>query len=136
MERQNSMKIATYIELPGNTSNAIAFYQDLFNATLIRKELFEDDMTSDPALIGKVFHAELELNGFYLYFSDSLAVRDFTNQAYKITMECDSLDQAESYFNTLKQNGIVNEEFKKMPWGMCHGNVRDHFGVTWDIVFC
>jgi len=130
------MKIATYVELPGTTTEAIAFYQNLFNATLIRKELFEDYMTSEPALIGKVFHAELELNGFYLYFCDSLTARDFANQAYKITMECDTLEQAESYFSALKQSGTVSEEFRKMPWGMYHGTVRDHIGITWDIVFC
>lgn len=136
MEGLTPMKIATYVELPGTTAEAIAFYQNLFNATLIRKELFADYMTSEPSLIGKVFHAELELNGFYLYFSDSLAARDFTNQAYKITMECDSLEQANSYFNALKLEGTVNEEFKQMPWGMYHGIVRDRFGLTWDIVFC
>ena len=130
------MKIATYVELPGTTAVAIAFYQNLFNATLIRKEIFEETMTSEPALIGKVFHAELELNGFYLYFSDTTAERDYANQAYKITMECDSLEQAESYFAALKLDGMVNEDFRKVPWGMYHGNVRDRFGVTWDIVFC
>jgi len=130
------MKIATYIELPGNTAEAIDFYQDLFNATLIRKEVFEETMTSEPTLVGKVFHAELELNGFYLYFCDSLADRDYTNQAYKITMECDTLEQSESYFTALKQGGIVTEDFRKMPWGMYHGTVRDRFGITWDIVFC
>lgn len=130
------MKIATYVYLQGNCEEAVDFYLNLFQAKLIRKELFADYMTDQKDLIGKVFHAELQINDFYLYLSDSLTAFNYDNQAYKITMECDSLEQAQSYFDMLKQGGIVNEEFSKMPWGMYLGNVRDKFGVNWDIVFC
>jgi PhnB protein len=133
---EDQMKIATYVNLNGNCEEAVDYYQKLFNATLIRKTLVEDYMTDKKELVGKVFHAELLIKGFYLYFSDSLDVYDYANQAYKITMECDTLEEAETYFDTLKKGGVVNEDFMKLPWGMYMGNVRDRFDVTWDIVFC
>lgn len=130
------MKLATYINMNGCADKAMDFYLELFKGREILREKYTNQMTDNQELIDKIFHGEIVIHDVYLYFCDTEKTYAPKDQAYKLTMECDSLEQAEKYFAALSENGHILMDFKKMPWGMYLGNVTDEFGVTWDIVYC
>lgn len=130
------MRIATYLKFNGRCEEAVGVYKELFKAEVTCFHRFDQSMTNSPELVGKVFHAELKIREFYIFLADTLEVLDYEKQAYKITVECDTLADAEKYFCTLQANGSVIEPLRHMPWGDYMGHLRDAFGITWDIVFC
>lgn len=130
------MKIATYLLFNGTCEEALRTYQQLFNAEVICMHKSSAQMVDDEALVGKVFHAELNVNGFYLYMSDAVEHFDYGRQAYKVTVECDTLEQAQLYHDTLSKEGVVIQPFGQTPYGMFLGQLRDRFGITWDFVYC
>lgn len=130
------MRIATYLMFSGNCEEALQVYKDLFSAELITLSKFDETMTDNSRLYGKIFHAEMKIGGFYIYMADTADTLCGANQPYKVTYECDSMEQARLFFKALKEGGIVLDDFKKMPWGMYYSQVRDRFGITWDFVYC
>lgn len=66
---------------------------------------------------------------------DTASSFDYDKQAYKITVECDSLEDASRYFERLSRGGQVLSPLAKMPWGDTAGHLRDAFGINWDIVY-
>ena len=56
-------------------------------------------------------------------------------QAYKITVECDSFEDASRYSERLSRGGKVLSPLTKVPWGDVMGHLRDAFGINWDIVY-
>lgn len=130
------MKIATYLKFNGKCEEAFNFYKKIFKADEICSYKFDQNMTKEVNLIGKIFHAELKIEDFYIYMCDTLEDLNYQKQPYKITMECNALDQANEYFNYLKDKGLILSPLEKKPWGIYVGEVRDRFGITWDIVYC
>ena len=130
------MKIATYLHIKGDCNKAFERYKKLFKGQEICKYTYNEHMTKDENMYGKVFHAELKIDNYFIYMSDSNESYEYINQPYKIVVEFDCLQETERVFNELKINGIVNSEITKMPFGPHIGNVTDEFGTTWDLVFC
>jgi PhnB protein len=130
------MRIAVYLKFNGRCEEALNVYKELFNAELICMHKFSEVMTENKELTGKVFHAELKIKEFYIYMSDTDEELDYERQAYKITIECDTFENAKNYYNKLLVGGKIIEPLTKMPWGDIMGHLRDSFGITWDIVYC
>ncbi|MEW6718020.1 MAG: VOC family protein [Chloroflexota bacterium] len=130
------MKIATNVSLKGEAEMALITYQELFGGKIICMHKYQKGMTDDPRLLGKLFHAELEIKGFYIYLQDTVEEYDYKKQAYQITVECDTFAEAEKYFDTLKTGGTVLTPITHMPYGPYIGHLIDKFGITWDIVYC
>lgn len=130
------MRIATYLKFNGKCEEALNKYKELFDAKVTCKIKYSEGMTENIELIGKIFHAELKIKEFYIFMSDEAEKLHYENQAYKVTVECDSLEDAQRYFNTLSADGTVIHPFTHMEWGDYIGTLRDTYGITWDFIFC
>lgn len=129
------MRFAINLLFNGNCEMALNTYRDLFNAKLICLHRFTGSMTENQEFIGKIFHAELQVNDFFMYMEDTCKELDYEKQPCKITVECNKLEEAQKYYDALLAGGTMIEPFAKMPWGDYMGHLRDRFGITWDIVF-
>ncbi|XMB86136.1 VOC family protein [Mycoplasmatota bacterium WC44] len=129
------MKLALYIKLKDNTEEVFNFYKKLFDAEEICMHKYNEYMTKDESKFGKVFHAEMKIkDSLYLYMGDSF--KEQVPNAYKIVLEVPSLKEANDYFNSLREDGDTLSEMTKMPYGPTIGEVKDKFGITWNIVAC
>ncbi len=128
------MRFAIYLKFHGNCEKALTTYKELFSGDAICMHRFNQHMTKDDTLLGKIFHAELKINQFYLYMCDTVEELDYHNTAYKITVECDTLADLQRYFDTLKSGGEILGPVTQMPWGDYMGHLRDAYGITWDFV--
>jgi uncharacterized glyoxalase superfamily protein PhnB len=95
---------------------------------------YEDGMTQDRELLGKIFHAELKIGDLNLYLSDSGKEPGFPSM--KFVVEIPDGDKALRCFEKLVENGKKISDFEKMPYGPRIARAQDTFGVRWDIVIC
>ena len=128
------MKIATYLEFKDNAKAVMETYQAIFNAEVVLEYLYDAEMTDDPAMVGKVFHAELEMGDQNLYLCDSGVEPAFPST--KLVVETEDEGKAKEIFTKLAKGGKVIREFTKMSFGPTIADVEDKFGIKWNIVIC
>lgn len=128
------MKVATYLEFKDTAKAVIETYKGIFNAEVTLEYLYDEQMTSDPALIGKVFHAEMKIGDLNLYLCDGGDEPAFPST--KLVVEIQDEDEAQRIFDELAEGGKVIREFTKMSFGPTIGDVEDKFGIKWNIVIC
>lgn len=128
------MKAATYLYFKQNAEEVIKTYKEIFDAVVVCSYYYDDGMTQDPELVGKIFHAELKIGDLNLYISDSGKSPAFAS--IKFVVELSEEDNARKIFGKLAQNGKIISDFKKMPFGPTIAHLEDKFGINWDVVIC
>jgi uncharacterized glyoxalase superfamily protein PhnB len=127
------MKVAPYLHFKDKAQEATEIYQSIFEAKVINQYKYKEGMTENPALIGKIFHAELIIGDLNLYLCDTDQTASF--ESLKFLMEISDKDQAH-FFSKLSTHGEIIQGFTKMHYGPTNGKVEDKFGVKWHIVIC
>jgi PhnB protein len=128
------MKAAAYLHFNDNARDVIESYKAIFGAEVMLNTTYEEGMTDDPALLGKVFHAELKIGDLNLYLADSGETPDFSS--IKLVAEISDQEQAHRIFEQLAEGGKIIREFQTMSFGPTIADVRDKFGIKWNIVIC
>jgi len=128
------MKAAAYLHFKDKAEEAIETYQSIFEAKVINQYKFEEGMTENPALLGKIFHAELKIGDLNLYLCDTDQNASF--ESIKFVIETSDKDLAQAHFSKLSKHGRIIQDFTKMPYGPTIGEAIDKFGIKWDIVIC
>lgn len=128
------MKTAVYLDFMHNAKEVIDTYRDVFGAEIVCQYFFDENMTKDQELLGKVFHAELKIGDLNLYLADSGKEPSFP--FIKFVVELREEVEARQCFEKLIQNGKVISNFTKMPYGPTIAEAEDKFGIKWDIVIC
>jgi PhnB protein len=128
------MKAAAYLHFKDKAEEAIETYQSIFEAKVINQYKFEEGMTENPDLLGKIFHAELKIGDLNLFLCDTDQNASF--ESIKFVLEIRDEDQAHALFSKLSTHGKIIQNFTKMPYGPTIGEAIDKFGIKWDIVIC
>jgi uncharacterized glyoxalase superfamily protein PhnB len=131
---EKMMKVAAYLYFKHNAKEAIETYETIFGADVVCEHLYNDAMTQNQGLIGKIFHAELKVGDLNLYVADS--DEETSLSSVRFVVEFAEERDARACLNRIAQNGDVVSGFEKMPFGPTIAQAKDKFGVTWDIVVC
>ena len=128
-----------YISFPGNAAEVMGYYRDAFGGTL-------DVMTYGdmPPMEGMPFtppaeavaHAQLEGGLLTLAGGDDLgeASQPLDSAVYSLMILPDSVEEGRALIEKLTSTGGTLEmPFEMAPWGDHYGQVRDRFGVMWQI---
>ncbi|MDF2858737.1 MAG: hypothetical protein K0Q87_4588 [Neobacillus sp.] len=129
-------QITPYLYFDGNAREALAFYKDLFDGEIIGIQTFgEADYPTPPEANDLVMHAQLKKGGISLMFSDSFPGQGGVEVGNNIslTLEFDSDDEIQKYFDALVKNGSAQMELQDTFWGAKYARVKDAFGITWDL---
>ena len=128
------MKVATYLHFKHNAEEAIETYKTIFGAEVVCEYLYDEGLTKNQELLGKIFHAELKIGDLNLYVSDSEQDRSLSSMHFVV--EIAEEDEARKCLEKFAQNGKVIHDFKKMPYGPTIAHAEDKFGIKWEIVIC
>ncbi|MET3861908.1 PhnB protein [Dietzia sp. 2505] len=135
-----AMQSSPYISFPGNASEAFPYYRDLFGGRL--ELMTYDEMppmegfpgTPPP---GSVAHATLEAPGITLTGGDAMGedLPRLANDVYSFLLAFDTTDEARTFIAAVADGGgELAMPFEVAPWGDHYGQVRDRFGIRWDVV--
>lgn len=128
------MKAAAYLHFNDNAREAIETYREVFRADVVCEYPYEQGMTDDSALLGKVFHAELKIGDLNLYLGDTGNPHAFKPFSFVVELQDES--EARRILEGLSRGGKMLSDFQKQPFGPTIARVEDRFGLIWDVVIC
>lgn len=126
------MKLAVYVNYPGNCEEAFQFYQAHVGAKLDGVITRHGEMpdASVPADWGnKVLHARLEMGSTIVMGAD-VPHAEPMRSSY-LTLLLDGESEAERIYSALTEGGEVFMELQKTPFANRFAMLRDRFGTSW-----
>lgn len=127
-----------YLNFAGNTEESFEFYQTVFGGDLhvVRYRDFPENPMGVPEEdLDKVAHAGLSLtDGSMLMGTDTLESlgHELTpGNNFSITLETESVEEAEELFDALSDGGEVTMPLAETEWAEEFGMCTDRYGIQW-----
>ncbi len=127
-----------YLSFNGNCAEAMRFYEKVLGGTI--KVMMSGAQSPMAAQIPKEFtdrilNAQLELpGGGLLYGGDAPSHVTYSGiTGVTLALNYDTVEEAESKFNALAQDGHVTMPFGPTFWARKFGMCVDKYGVAWII---
>jgi len=134
-----SLRLTPYVVLEGNTKEAIAFYEKALDAKVAFLQTFADmpanpDFPLPAEARDRVAHAMVKVGDSDLMFSDTFPGQSL-QQGDQVTICITSDDVAKSQriFDALQEGGQVNMPLQETDFSPAYGNLKDKFGITFQI---
>lgn len=127
------MKLEAYLFFPGNTEEAVNFYQSILGGELAITRRGDVDPTASDDEKNLVINAALDAGSFTLRASDRT---DATNEVQtRIELSIIGPDESDlrRIFDELSDGGKVKAPLEKMFWGDTFGALIDKFGIGWQV---
>ncbi|TWT39331.1 VOC family protein [Blastopirellula retiformator] len=130
------MHVSPYLFFNGNCREALAFYAELFGATV--EAMFpyagspsEEQVSAD--FRDKIMHACLTVGETHLMASDCPPEVYDKMQGMKVSLALADPTEAERIFAGLSQQGDIEMPLQETFWAYRFGMVTDRFGTPWMI---
>jgi PhnB protein len=128
-----------YLNFKGNTEEAFNFYKSVFGGEFVMVMRYRDfpdnEMGVPEADLDRIAHMALPLGPNNMLMAtdwlDSFPGEFIAGNNFYVTIEPDSLDEAERLFAALSADGQVGMPLQKTEWAERHGQCTDRFGVQW-----
>ena len=134
--------INPYINFNGNAEEAFTFYKSVFGGEFARVARFKDLASPEFPVAekeeNKIMHIALPIGGNTLMGNDVPESMGRTNEnenRSKISINCESKEEADKLFNGLSAGGSVEFPIGDSPWGSYFGMFRDKYGIEWMVDF-
>ena len=127
------MKLEAYLFFPGNTEEAMNFYQGVFGGDLVVTRRGDVDPSATESEKGIVINAALESPAFTLRASDRADTTSDVQTRIELTINGGEEDHLRKVFDALSDGGTVKAQLEKMFWGDIFGALIDRFGIGWQV---
>lgn len=131
-------RVHFYLNFPGTTADAFAFYASVFGTTIGMSQTFGETafIPNVPEHAkNKIMHIQLPITeSVHLMGSDVVEgfgpPTTFGNN-FNISLVADDRAEADRIFAALAEGGAVGMPLANAPWGSYFGMCTDRFGVGW-----
>lgn len=127
-----------YISFPGTARKAFEYYREIFGGSL--DLMTYDDFPSDSMPFtpppGAIAHAQLHGGILTLAGGDDIGEnpQGLDGSAYSLMLMPDTVEEGSALIEALTSTGGTLEmPFELAPWGDHYGQVKDRFGVMWQV---
>lgn len=126
-----------YLNFDGNTEEAFEFYRSVFGGELqiTRYKDLADDMGASNEDLNKVANVALPLGDNAVLMGtdvlESMGQKVTAGNNFAITLETDSVEEAEELFNQLSVDGEIQMPLMETEWAEKYGDFIDRFGIHW-----
>lgn len=126
-----AVSLVAYANFPGNTLEAMTYYQEVFGGTLDISTFADYGIEGMPA--DGTMHAHLAADGFSLMASDAMTGAEATWGGTRVYLAFmgDDAEKMTGWYERLAADGTVGMPLEKQVWGDLYGDVRDRFGLEW-----
>ncbi len=133
-----------YLTFNGNCEEAFLFYQSVFGGEFPYLGRYkdmppsEDGKTCAPSEENYIMHVCLMIGDTVLMGSDASESFGGTVVAgtnFSISINTDSREEADRYFNGLSAGGVPYMPMNDTFWGAYFGMLTDKFGINWMVNF-
>ena len=127
-----------YISFPGNAREAFEYYREVFGGTL--DLMTYDGMATEGMPFtpppGAIAHAQLHGGLLTLAGGDDIgeSPQPLDGSAYSLMLMPDTVEEGRALIEKLTTTGgNLEMPFEQAPWGDHYGQVKDRFGVLWQV---
>lgn len=135
-------RVSTYLNFPGTTEAAFAFYKSVFRTDYVGQlARFGDGPVCDgvPPLseVDKnlIMHIELPILGGHVLMGtdapESMGMRCIAGNNVHINLEPDTRAETDRLFAALSEGGTIEMPLQEMFWGGYFASFTDKFGTRW-----
>ncbi len=145
-----TLRTTTHLNFRGDARAALEFYQSVFGGHLVITTYADVGMPRDvPGADTVMFGLVAADNGFRVMAYDvpgetggtivgGTSTRrenntTLTDQAAFVSVNADTLDEAQHYWDALAEGAAVVEPLAASAWSAGFGMLTDRFGVTWTL---
>ncbi|MBS45513.1 MAG: bleomycin resistance protein [Nocardioides sp.] len=145
-----TIQTTTHLNFRGDARAALDFYRSVFGGDCVINTYADLGTPKDiPGAEGVVFGVVTADNGFRVMAYDvpgetggtivggSTTRREnnttLTDQALFVSINADTLDEAQGYWDKLAVDAAVVEPLAASAWSPGFGMLTDRFGVTWSV---
>ena len=134
--RKQPLSTSSYLLFDGNCREAFEFYAEVLGGDIVMmmsggESPMADDMPAEFA--DKVMHVSLQVGNWMLMGSDCPPGMFEKPQGFHVQIAFEDEQQAETTFNQLAEDGIVQMPFEPTFWAKRFGMLVDRFGTPWMI---
>ncbi|MGC9961731.1 MAG: VOC family protein [Acidimicrobiales bacterium] len=127
------MKLEAYLFFPGNTEEAMTFYQGVFGGELAITRRGDVDPTAPESEQQLVINASLDTGAVILRASDRSDATSAVQTRIELTVVGTEEEDLRRIFDALSAGGTVKAPLEKMFWGDVFGALIDRFGIGWQV---
>lgn len=130
------MKFIPYLLFDGCAEEALNFYADALIGTVGDIMRYKENPDGDTPVEyeDKVLHAELDVKGETLYFSDCFPGSEVKKgDQISINISIDTLEEIESVYNKLKVKGKIIMPLEDTFWGAKFASLIDQYDISWSL---
>lgn len=134
-------RVSTYLNFPGCTEQAFAFYQSVFQTEYSCDIARFGDGPPNPdhplmeAQANQILHIELPILGGHILMGtdapESMGFQCVAGNNVHINLEPDTRAEADRLFLALSEGGRIEMPIQDMFWGAYFGSFKDKFGIHW-----
>ncbi|MBZ5749965.1 VOC family protein [Metabacillus rhizolycopersici] len=128
-----------YLRMNGNGKEAVKFYENAFEAEVLGVQTY-GDLPENPEFSlpaeakDLVVHAQLKVGSTFLMLSDTFPGQPYeTGSQVDVAITLNDVKTSKEVFEKLQEGGEVIMPLQETPWSPSYGQIKDKFGVTWQI---
>jgi PhnB protein len=131
--------IHPYIVTEGRGREAVEFYKEAIDAQVLQVQKFGDMPASPDFLIPdemkqRIINAHLKVGDTDLMISDTFADQTLPiGDQVTISLATNDIEKTREVFTRLQEEGQVLMALEETFWSPLYGQVKDKFGVTWQV---
>jgi PhnB protein len=131
--------IHPYIVTDGRGKEAVEFYQKALDAQILQVQTFADapanpDFPIPEEMKDRIINAHLKVGNTDLMISDTFAGQDLPiGDQVTISIATNNVEKTREVFSRLQKDGQVLMALEETFWSPLYGQVKDKFGITWQI---
>ncbi len=135
------LRIDNYLMFGGNCEEAFNFYKLAFETDFVRFVRYKEMPTPNKTITKdeeqKIVHVSLPVGNNNLMGCDDLSILNKKTEfkGFSLSLNLDSKDNADKFFNALANGGKIIMPIGNVPWNAYFGMLNDKFGVHWMINF-
>lgn len=131
-------RTSPYLHFPGNAEEVLTYYQSIFGGELEISKYDDMDTSGFPFTPppNTVAHGDLRGAHLNLCGGDDFGPekKSFEERGLAMAVYADSPEEARELIAKLTDTGATVEmPFEPAPWGASFGQVKDRFGMLWQI---
>ncbi len=127
------MRLEAYLFFPGNTEEAVSFYQSILGGEVAITRRGDVDPTASESEKHLVINASLDTGSFMLRASDRADASNEVQTRIELTISGNDEADLRRIFDGLSEGGDIKQPLEKMFWGDIFGGLIDKYGIGWQI---
>jgi PhnB protein len=125
-------RLNPYLNFDGNAREAVEFYRSVFGGELTANT-YEEFGNADPAVAGRIMHAQLETPEGYTLMAADLppGMEHHPGTTMTVSLSGDTDSPLREYWEKLSDGATVTVPLEKQMWGDEFGQLTDRYGIAW-----